>query len=282
MPSIFRDDIITQPIRVYPGDRSSGEVMEACTKIVKTAQWNSGSWEDVTGSVIVEAPVSLTVNGEIWTTFLCTPIHLDSLALGFLYNENFIQGSADVVDTRVCPTGENIDVWTSHAIERPTTWRRSTDCAGGISAQNQASPQPKAELCEARLRADQIGPLIERFLDTQGLYRQGGGVHASALSDGQEILIFAEDVGQPNTLDKISGMCLLQKVFPAQRVILTTGRVTSEMVQKAARLQASFVITRGSPSSLSVEIAETLGITLIGRAHLDRYTIYAHPERITR
>jgi FdhD protein len=254
--------------------------MEPGIKTVKTVQWKPGSWDEVSDGVVVETTVSLTVNGEIWTTFLCSPTHLDSLAVGFLFNENFIQSPEDIVDTRVCPTGDNVDVWTSRAIERPTTWRRTTDCTGGIAAENKPEARPAVKLCEARLKANQIGPLMQQLFDAQGLYRQVGGVHSSALSDGQSLLMFSEDIGQPNTLDKLAGMSLLKRIYPAQRVVLTTGRVSSEIIQKAVRLQASVVITRGSPSSLSVEMAEAAGITLIGHAHADRFTIYSRPERI--
>jgi FdhD protein len=250
------------------------------TKPVPIRQWKAGCWEDLPGGVIVEQPVSLSINGEEWLTFLCTPVDLEALAVGFLFNENFIQDRDEIASIRVCPSGENIDVWTSHAVVRPKVWRRTTGCTGGMTADHNAVTQPIA-LCEVNLPAEQIGELAQQLFACQDLYRQVGGVHTSALSDGQNVLVSAEDIGRHNTLDKIAGKCLLERITPAQRVLLTTGRISSEMLQKAARIKASIIISRTSPSSLSVELAQALGITLIGYAHRDRFGVYAHPERIS-
>jgi FdhD protein len=254
--------------------------LEPGAKPVKITQWKSGRWQDLSGSVIAEKPVSLTVNGEAWLTLLCTPADLEALAAGFLFNENLIQSTDELASVRVCPTEDNVDVWTSHRVERPKTWRRTSGCTGGMTAEQDAETRHAVELCEVRLTADQIGNLAQQLFANQELYRQVGGVHTSALSDGQSILVSAEDIGRHNTLDKIAGKCLLNRIHPAQRVLLTTGRVSSEMIQKAARIKASIVISRTSPSTLSVEIAEALGITLIGYARRDRFNIYAHTERI--
>jgi FdhD protein len=95
-----------------------------------------------------------------------------------------------------------------------------------------------------------------------------------------KILIAAEDIGRHNTLDKIAGRYIMERINPVRKIIVTTGRISSEMIQKAGRIGAGVVILRTSPSSLSVQMADELGITLIGYAQRDRFTIYAHPEGI--
>ncbi len=122
--------------------------------------------------------------------------------------------------------------------------------------------------------------LIQLVFEAQDLYRQSGGVHTSALSDGQRLLVVAEDIGRHNTLDKIAGRCLLEDIRPERRILLTTGRVSSEMLQKTARLGADVVISRTSPSSLAIDLADRWGITLIGYARRDRFNVYTHPHRI--
>ena len=127
---------------------------------------------------------------------------------------------------------------------------------------------------------EQVTALLNQLFSVQDLYQSAGGVHTSALSDGKRILISAEDIGRHNTLDKIAGRCLLDGIQPGRRVLITTGRVSSEMMQKAVRIGAAVVISRTAPSSLSIEIAEKSGITLIGYARRDRFTIYCHPQRV--
>jgi FdhD protein len=231
--------------------------------------------------VIVEAPVSLTVNGQVWLSFMCTPIDLEALAVGFLFNEGVVQKRDEIVSVRVCPAGDNVDVWLNHNVEQPDTWRRTSGCTGGMTATEPvvaALPHPHNGVM---LHTGQIGQMMEQLMGSQGLYHQVGGVHTSVLSDGQRPWIVAEDIGRHNTLDKIAGHYLLDGLDMPQKILLTTGRISSEMLQKAVRLGASVVLSRTSPSSLSVEMAHKMGITLIGYARRDQFNIYSHPERIT-
>lgn len=105
------------------------------------------------------------------------------------------------------------------------------------------------------LPTERILNQMDMLLEAQDLYRETGGVHTSALSDGTQVVVSAEDMGRHNTLDKIAGLCLMQNIWPENRILLTTGRISSEMLQKTARLGATGLISRTSPSSLSIELA---------------------------
>jgi FdhD protein len=243
-------------------------------------QYRSGKWEPIDGQVIVEKAVSLTVNGQVWLTLMCTPSDLEALALGFLYNENVIQTMADVASVRVCPTEDNVDAWLSYSMERPATWRRTSGCTGGYTTTSAESSEAIVVVDGFKINAEDVARLIDQLFESQELYKKVGGVHTSALADSSRVLITADDIGRHNTLDKLAGRCLLEGIWPEQRILITTGRISSEMLQKAARIGAPVVISRTSPSSLSVEMAEKFGITLIGYARLGRFTVYSHPERI--
>ena len=238
-------------------------------------------WESLDGDTIVETPVSLTVNGQVWLTFMCTPSDLEAMAVGFLYNEGIIETMTEVEDVRVCEHGDNVDVWLSHSVEQPQSWRRTSGCTGGVTAVDAlARVDVSFDGDQPRIPPEAIGHLVESLFQSQELYRETGGVHTSALSDGQKIVLVAEDIGRHNTLDKIAGLCLMNKVWPETRILITTGRISSEMLQKAARLKAPILISRTSPSSLSIEMAERYGITLIGYARRDRFNVYSNSQRI--
>ena len=250
-------------------------------KPIQYFQVDSTRNEPTDGSVIVETPVSLTVNGEAWVSFMCTPVLLEAMAVGFLFNEGVIDAMDEVSDVRVCEHGDNVDVWLNHAVDKPTKWTRTSGCSGGMTAvESIARPRAAAAPNGLVLPASGISHLVEMLFDAQDLYRETGGVHTSALTDGERIILSAEDIGRHNTLDKIAGVCLMQNVWPERRILITTGRISSEMLQKAVRLGASILISRTSPSSLSIELAEKWGITLIGYARRNRFNLYAHSERI--
>jgi FdhD protein len=252
------------------------------SKVLRTALYHAGKWESRPTAVIGEQPVTLTVNNEVWLTFMCTPSDLKALAVGFLFNEEIIQARDEVASVRECAEGSNIDVWLNHAVKKPETWIRTSGCSGGETSVQKDRLQGSGIKPQNgyTLPARRVGELIDALGRVQRLYKLSGGVHTSALSDGEKILIVTEDIGRHNTLDKLAGRCLLEGISPVRCIILTTGRISSEMIQKAGRMGASVVISRTSPSSLSVQMAQDLGITLIGYAKRDRYTIYTHSARI--
>ncbi len=255
--------------------------MIAPQKSIHYEQFEFQKWKSFDAETIVEAPVSLTVNGEVWISFMCTPVNLEALAVGFLYNEGVIQKMDEVEDVRVCEHGDNVDVWLKHSAEQPTSWRRTSGCTGGVTAVDLlAKPNVSLNGSRLRVRPEAIGQLVEKLFEVQSLYRETGGVHTSALTDGEKILIVAEDIGRHNTLDKIAGLCLMKDVWPETRILITTGRISSEMLQKAAQLNAPILISRTSPSSLSIEMAERYGITLIGYARKHRFNVYSCGERV--
>jgi len=237
-------------------------------------------WTRQDGEIITETPVSLTVNSVVWLTFMCTPVDLEAMAVGFLFNEGVISSRDEVEDVRLCAAGDNVDVWLSHEAEKPDKWRRTSGCTGGFTAVEEEGSISYPALNGAALPASHIASLIVQLFEAQQLYRDSGGVHTSGLSDGERIVVVAEDIGRHNTLDKLAGRYLMDSLSLPRKVILTTGRISSEMLQKSARMGAGIVISRTSPSSLSIESAERMGITLIGYARRNRFNIYTHPERI--
>ncbi|RPI92656.1 MAG: formate dehydrogenase accessory sulfurtransferase FdhD [Chloroflexi bacterium] len=255
--------------------------MISAQKAIRYERYEFKKWKALDAGTIVETPVSLTVNGEVWLTFMCTPVHLEEMSVGFLYNEGIIESMQDVEDVRVCEHGDNVDVWLNRSVEQPQSWRRTSGCTGGVTAVDAlARVDVSFNGDRPRVAPEAIGHLVEMLFESQALYRETGGVHTSALCDGEKIVLAAEDIGRHNTLDKIAGLCLRKDVWPETRILITTGRISSEMLQKAARLQAPILISRTSPSSLSIEMAERYGITLIGYARRDRFNVYSNSQRV--
>lgn len=250
-------------------------------KAIHYDRYEFKKWGSRDAETIVETPVSLTINGEVWLTFMCTPVNLEAMSVGFLYNEGIIESMDEVENVRVCEHGDNVDVWLGRSVEQPKSWRRTSGCSGGLTAvETLARVDVSFQDDRPKFPPEAIGRLVEMLFESQELYRETGGVHTSALSDGERILFAAEDIGRHNTLDKIAGLCLMNNVWPETRILITTGRISSEMLQKAARLEAPILVSRTSPSSLSIEMAERYGITLIGYARTHRFNVYSNPQRV--
>jgi FdhD protein len=247
--------------------------------------FDAKTWRKSTTPIIVETTVSLTVNGDLWLSFMCTPIDLEAMAVGFLFNEEIITAIDEIASIRLCPAGDNVDVWLHHQVQQPDLWRRTSGCTGGVTSidstySTRTNTVPQSWDTASLFPVQNITQLTEKLLESQNLYKKTGGVHTSVLTDGDSIQVVGEDIGRHNTLDKIAGKILIHHIEMSQKILLTTGRISSEMIQKASRIGTSIVISRTSPSSLSIEEAKRMGITLIGYARRDRFRVYTYPEKI--
>ncbi len=229
--------------------------------------------------VVREVPVTVYVNGSELITFLCTPQNLRNLVLGFLYLEGIIGGLDEVALLRVCDEEDMIEVRLTRDVELPTRRVLTSGCGGGTTFADLTAQTSKVDSA-LQVTPSQVLDLMHRLYREAELYRTTGGVHTSALSDGHELLVVASDVGRHNTLDKIQGQCLLEGIDTRDRILLTTGRLSAEMLNKAARMQVPVLVSRTSPTDLAVEMAKARGITLIGYARGEQMQVYSGEERV--
>ena len=257
------------------------QVRVALDGIVSTEyqQVKGGEWTVVDGGVPQEAALSIYVNGFELATYMCMPRQQDALALGFLANEGLIASMDEVKVIHVCARGTCADVWLSHAIERPSRSIVTSGCGGGLTFEDLSVQMEPLESC-VRVTPGQVLGLMRQLYSAGQLYRTVRGIHTSALSDGERLLLVAEDVGRHNTLDKLRGLALMQGIETRDRVLLSSGRVSSDMLVKAVRMGAPVVVSRTSPTSLSVALARAWGVTLIGYARAGRMNVYAGADRV--
>ncbi len=204
---------------------------------------------------------------------MCTPINLDRLVLGFLLSEGIINHLEDVDLLDITHRGAVADVWLSHQVSLPQRRVLTSGCAGGTTFADLAAIRSPIRSTR-QITRDQVLALMRQLQDAARLYHCSQGVHTSALSDGERLLVVAEDVGRHNTLDKIRGECLQRGIPTADNVLLTTGRVSSEMLRKAGDMEVPIVISRTSPTSLSLELAEAWSMTIIGYVRGCRMRLY--------
>ncbi len=231
------------------------------------------------GVVPVEEVIALHVNGQPLVSLMCTPTRLEELALGFLFNEELIEGLDEVAVLELRGGEGCVDVWLEHDIETSKLRVITSGCSGGITFRDVTSAHYRVK-SDTWVTPQQVTQLMQAFLQVTALYRRAGGIHGAVLAEGERLLCVAEDIGRHNTLDKIAGICLRQGRPMQDRVLLTTGRLTSEMMNKVARMGVPIVVSRTSPTSLSVQLAQVWGITLIGYTRRRSFRIYAGAERV--
>jgi FdhD protein len=246
------------------------------SETVGFVRFEEGRSQQAEGQVVRESLVRLHVNGIELARMMCTPQGLDRLALGFLRSEGIIQGMADVRLVKVCPSRACVDVWLRNAdFEPPGRPVITSGCGGGITfADLTAGAEPLVS--ELRVSLRQIGRLMGELLAGQ----QTRGIHTAALADGEGLVAVAEDVGRHNTLDKLWGQCLMEGLPTQDRILLSTGRISSEMLNKAARMRVPVVVSRTSPTTMSVALANAWDITLVGYARRTSLNVYAGRGRI--
>jgi len=251
----------------------------ATSSSIHYLKYNHHRWEPVENGVITEASVDLMVNGRFWVSWMCTPTQLEELAVGFLFNEGVINSIDEVEIVRPCDDKTSVDVWLNRQVEEPAQWRRTSGCSGGVTRADVETPRSPIPVQE-HVDPDRLANYMDQLLESQELYRLVRGVHCSILTDGNDVQAIAEDIGRHNTLDKIAGQ-LLEKNLPRENwIIMTTGRISSEMLQKSAHIGAYMVVSRTSPSTLSIQLARQLGITLVGYARRSQFNVYSYPERL--
>lgn len=239
-------------------------------------------WSTVEGEVVEEGFVSIFVNGEELATVMCSPREQERLALGFLCNEGIIHSLADVRAVHVCPSGACVDVWLTRSdFVRPNRLILTSGCGGGVTFDDLSKAMEPLE-STITIAPQQLAELLIEMQQRATLYARSRGVHTAALADGEQLIVLAEDVGRHNTIDKLRGACLLEQIDSRDKILLCTGRISSEMINKAARMGCPIIASRTSPTSMSVQLAQQWNITLAGYVRREQLKVYAHPERLKR
>jgi FdhD protein len=236
--------------------------------------WKTGRLREIKGEVVREHPLTVFVNGQKFITLLCSPAKLDCLVVGYLWLEKVIASVDDIRRLTVSEVDGRAEVELAGPVELPKERILTSGCGGGITFR--IDPRVFARI-ESPLRVPPAR-LFQRMKDLyhQAVgYRSSRGIHGAAMADPDRLLFMAEDVGRHNAVDKVVGEALLKGVSTRDRILLNTGRISSEMLLKGARMGVPLVVSRTSPTEMAVGLAEQLGITVVGYLQHDTFNLYA-------
>ncbi|MEW6026567.1 MAG: formate dehydrogenase accessory sulfurtransferase FdhD [Planctomycetota bacterium] len=230
-----------------------------------------------------EHVVTVYLNNKMLTSLMATPSNVKELVVGFLYSENIIDAAADIARITVNQDRRKSQVWVeSNAREVDQKARIMTSgCGRGFTFLCPSDIEGLVPLdSNARLSAEELTGLARKMLDSAVLYERSGGIHSAAICNSGDILSFSEDIGRHNAVDKVIGDSLLNNIGLAGKIMLTTGRISSEMMLKAFRAGIPILGSLTSPTDLAVELGGKLGVTVTGYIRGNRVKIYTHPSRL--
>jgi FdhD protein len=257
-------------------------------------RWSRGKAASALDAVAVEEPLEIRLGGRRFTITMRTPGDDEELAAGFLHAEGFINSRAElgeirrIRDARGNHEPNALDITLNvpsdglrERLRRNFTINSSCGICGRTSIESLARRiAPIAN--EMRVRAETILAIAPKLRAAQQVFATTGGLHAAARFDqAGELLAIREDIGRHNAVDKVVGHALMNDQLPlADSVMMVSGRLSFEIVQKAAAAGAPVLAAVSAPSSLAVELAEKLGLTLIGFLREGGFNIYTHPGRV--
>ncbi|RLB25875.1 MAG: formate dehydrogenase accessory sulfurtransferase FdhD [Deltaproteobacteria bacterium] len=241
--------------------------------------------KDTEDLVTRELPLTIILNNQELVTLLCSPTDLKYLAIGFLSSEGLVKSKDEIEKIIVDDQRGVVRVKTEEDKEfaNELIFKRfiTSGCGRGASFYSAVDVQGQAKIeSQIVISALEVFSLAKEFQRCSQIYRATGGVHSAALCDTTNILVFAEDIGRHNAIDKIFGQCLLEDIPTGEHLIITSGRITSEILLKVAKRNIPLIISKSAPTDLGVRLANDLGITLIGFVRGKRMNAYTNDWRI--
>jgi FdhD protein len=240
--------------------------------------------QPVSATVTIERPLTLFLNGQEIITMMTIGDHPDYLAVGFLLNQNMLTSTDQIdlvefdeeTDTVVVRTKFETDY--EQKLKKKT---RTSGCALGTAFGDMMEKFEGIQLDPwARVHTGWLQTLVKKINTTPSLYLKAGAIHGCILCERDTPLIYMEDVGRHNAVDKIAGYMFLNQISPSGKMFYTTGRLTSEMVIKTVQMNIPILISRSGFTAWGVDLARQAGLTLIGRARGARFTALSGVDRI--
>ncbi len=249
---------------------------------LKVLRVDGGTRESAEELVTEEVTLKLYAAGQRVASLLCSPSDLEDLVRGFLFSLGVIERAEQVRSVTV-----NRASWSAFIELAPELGEEVPVLAGVVGSGCGSLPPPemRAELPPLaedgwRVSAARVGELMRELARLSEVHRRTGGVHGAALADEGGILIFREDIGRHNAVDKVIGRRLQEGGGFARCLLLSSGRVSSEVLSKAARARVPVLVSRTAPTDRSVEEARRLNLTLAGFARGERMNLYSAEQRI--
>ena len=232
-----------------------------------------------------EKLVKVFVNGSLFSFLLCTPINMKELAVGWLFTQGCIRSMDDINSLSVCDSMDDINVWlASEPTSPPSKYRfiTSSGCSGGQVDSLQYFKEIEKLRSSLRVSGKDLVGIMSRMFDKLASITDNSGLHCASLarSDNFSDILIGYDIGRHNAVDKVIGAGLLEDIDFGSTILTTSGRISSDMVLKAAAAGVPVIVTQKSITTLAVDIASSAGIAVVGRLNKPDAAVMGQADRI--
>lgn len=243
--------------------------------------------KEVEDMVVTEHAVTVKINQQELVTMVCTPEHVEDMVMGYLASERIIRSFEDIEDIWHQEEKGFVHIKTKQInpiYQQIQNKRYITSCCGmsrqGFVFANDALASKKMEDINVRISTDDCFRLMRDMQDAAVTFQETGGVHNASLCDVNGIILSRMDIGRHNALDKIYGYCLRNNISMRDKIIVFSGRISSEILLKVSKIGCEIVLSKSAPTELALQLADQLGITTVGFIRKNSLNIYTHKERI--
>lgn len=255
------------------------------TKTTEIQKYHDGVLSTTIDTVVEEFPLTIYINDIEFATLVCSPDHLEELALGFLASEGVIISKEEILSVNLDERGGFCHIVLRKEIQTDHfqyTKRILGSCCG---KSRQFYFQSDADTAKVSMTKQTLSPkqcisLMKEMQETSIIFKETGGIHNASIASSEATLVHRGDIGRHNALDKLYGHCISNNIPVRDKILVFSGRISSEVLTKAAKIGVGIVLSKSAPTDLAINLAHDLNITAAGFIRGDSFNVYTHAWRI--
>ncbi|MCV9885943.1 formate dehydrogenase accessory sulfurtransferase FdhD [Metabacillus halosaccharovorans] len=251
----------------------------------KIRKYSNGNLIDTTDNIVTEFPITIFVNNVEFATMVCTPTHFKEMVVGFLASEGVIRFYREVESISIDDAAgyAYVKLYAEVTTNQQYYSKRFIGSCCGKSRQfyfQNDVKTSKTSMSKQTLTPSQCISLMKEMQESSIVFQETGGVHNAALCTPEKMIICRSDIGRHNALDKLYGYSILNDIPVRDKIIVFSGRISSEVLVKASKIGVGIVLSKSAPTDLAIKLADDLNITAVGFIRGTSFNVYSHPERI--
>ncbi|MFV8829849.1 formate dehydrogenase accessory sulfurtransferase FdhD [Alkalihalobacterium sp. APHAB7] len=248
-------------------------------------KYENGQLNNTDDEIVTEFPLTIHVNNDEFATMVCSPTHFDEMVIGFLASEGVIRTKDDVKSMNIDKSKgfAYVDLHANQITSQQYYSKRFIGSCCGKSRQfyfHNDVRTAKTSTSTTTITGKQCLDLMRKMQKNSVVFQSTGGVHNAAICDSYGIIVDRSDIGRHNALDKLFGHCIINRIPVRDKVLVFSGRISSEVLTKAAKIGVGIVLSKSAPTDLAIKLAQDLNITAVGFIRGSSFNVYSHPHRI--